>query len=222
MRKRTVVSCENRGILCWFLEHTDLSIVYAGGNHSSERFPEELQKLAMAEKSVFIDLATTSPGVLAELTNRDIPPGSTAVFAETELVEVLPSLLGSPEVQLVDLVASGSPEYKQAKREVRLVLVKPVIQKAIASISFGKDKSTAGRHKWSDTEMERTIDLYLSSQKEEIDVDHAIEELARNLNLSVGQVSMAVDAVGTLDQENPRRYPRPSKRLEQLWKKRGL
>jgi hypothetical protein len=33
---------------------------------------------------------------------------------------------------------------------------------------------------------------------------------------------MAVDAVGTLDPKNPRRYPKPSNGLTQLWKHRGF
>lgn len=77
-------------------------------------------------------------------------------------------------------------------------------------------------HKWTDAEMNQTIELHLVHREDRSSRADAIKELARNLKLGVGQVSMAVDAVGTLDPQDPRRYPRPSKRLAKLWAKRGL
>jgi hypothetical protein len=77
-------------------------------------------------------------------------------------------------------------------------------------------------HQWTDDEMNQTIDLHLAYRSNGTGRKQAIQQLAQKLNLTSNQVKQAVNAVGTLDPLDSRRYPKPSKRLEQLWKQRGF
>ncbi|MBN1210529.1 MAG: hypothetical protein JXB05_37090 [Myxococcaceae bacterium] len=217
-----VVLCHDSEMLSWFLERTDFSFVYADVAPVAERFPAELKEAAAAEKKVVIDLAVTSAKLLSEFIGEQVNPGATALFRGIDLVAVLPSLLGTPEALIIDLFLSQVPDLKQIKREGRTVLVASLLQAALSPAAMGQDDGGAVRHKWTDAEMNQTIELHLDHRSDRSGRADAIKELARNLKLGVGQVSMAVDAVGTLDPQDPRHYPRPSKRLAKLWAKRGF
>ncbi|RKH14938.1 hypothetical protein D7V97_01505 [Corallococcus sp. CA053C] len=208
-------------MLCWFLERTDFSFVYAADVPSAELFPVELKRVAVAETRSVVDLAVTEATLLSAFIGKQVNPGATALFRGIELVVVLPSLLATPEAQLINLLFSQVPEYKQLKQEGRATMVTSLLQATLPPSLMDPDASVLETHRWTDAEMEQTIDLHLAHRADPAARADAIKELARNLKLGVGQVSMAVDAVGTLDPKHPRRYPKPSKKLARLWEKRG-
>jgi hypothetical protein len=217
-----VIPCPDSEVLCWFLERTDFSFVYADVLPTVERFPAELKEVVSAEKKVVIDLAATSAKTLSGFVGEQVNPGATAFFRGIDLVAVLPSLLATPQALLADLLLSQIPEFRQAKQGSRMLAVTALMQIALNPAALGQDEGGVVKHKWTDAEMNQTIDLHLAHRSDRSGRTQAIEELARNLKLSVGQVTMAVDAVGTLDTEDPRRYPKPSKKLAKLWAKRGF
>jgi hypothetical protein len=217
-----VIPCYDSEVLSWFLERTDFSFVYADVVPVAERFPAELKEVAAAEKKVVIDLAVVSAKLLSEFIGEQVNPGATALFRGIDLVAVLPSLLGTPEALLIDLLLSQVPDLKQIKQGGRTLIVTSLLRTALSPAATGQDEGGAVRHKWTDAEMNQTIDLHLAHRADRSGRADAIKELARNLKLGVGQVSMAVDAVGTLDPQDSRRYPKPSKKLAKLWAKRGL
>jgi hypothetical protein len=100
--------------------------------------------------------------------------------------------------------------------------VTALLRAAVNPAAMDQENGGMVKHKWTDAEMDQTIELHLAYRSERSGRADAIKDLARNLKLGVGQVSMAVDAVGTLDPQDPRRYPKPSKKLAKLWAKRGL
>ncbi len=216
-----IISCPDFETLSWFLERTDFSIVYAHSSPSQSLFPGELKEVAAAQKAAVIDLAITSTEILSKIVGEPVHPGATAIFAGIEFAGMLPSALKTQEAVLLDTLLSLSPQIRQAKQEVRTVLVTPLVTQVLAQSALGLEDGI-GTHKWTDLEMNQTIDLHLAHRADRTKRAQAIEELARNLKLSVGQVTMAVNAVGSLDPEDPRRYPRPSNRLARLWKQRGL
>lgn len=217
-----VIPCHDPEVLCWFLERTDFSFVYADALPAVERFPAELKEVVAAEEKVVIDLAVTSAKTLSKLVGEQVNPGATAFFRGIDLVAVIPSLLATPQALLADLLLSQIPEFKQAKQGSRMLAVTTLMQMALNPVALGQDDGGVVKHKWTDAEMNQTIDLHLAHRSDRSGRTQAIEDLARNLKLSVGQVSMAVHAVGVLDPEDPRRYPKPSKRLARLWKQRGF
>lgn len=217
-----VIPCHDSEVLSWFLERTDFSFVYADVVTVAERFPAELKEVAAAEKKVVIDLAATSAKLLSEFIGEQVNPGATALFRGIELVVVLPSLLGTPEARLLDLFLSQVPEIKQMKQESRTAAVTALLRAAVDPAAMDQENGGLVKHKWSDTEMNQTIELHLAHRSDRSGRADAIKELARNLKLGVGQVSMAIDAVGTLDPQDPRRYPKPSKKLAKLWGERGF
>jgi len=217
-----VIPCPDSEVLCWFLERTDFSFVYADVLPAVERFPAELKEVVSAEKKVVIDLAVTSAKTLSGFVGEQVNPGATAFFRGIDLVAVLPSLLATPQALLADLLLSQIPEFRQAKQGSRMLAVTALMQIALNPAALGQDEGGVVKHKWTDAEMNQTIDLHLAHRSDRSGRTQAIEDLARNLKLSVGQVTMAVDAVGTLDTEDPRRYPKPSKKLAKLWAKRGF
>lgn len=217
-----VIPCHDSEVLSWFLERTDFSFVYADVVPVAERFPAELKEVAAAEKNVVIDLAVASAKLLSEFIGEQVNPGATALFRGIELVAVLPSLLGTPEALLIDSLLSQVPDFKQFKQEGRTLMVTSLLRTALSPAATGLDEGGAVRHKWTDAEMNQTIELHLAYRADRAGRADAIKELARNLKLGVGQVSMAVDAVGALDSQDARRYPKPSKKLAKLWAKRGF
>ncbi|HYO53329.1 hypothetical protein [Archangium sp.] len=217
-----VIPCSDSEVLCWFLERTDFSFVYADGIPVAERFPAELKEVAAAEKKVVIDLAVTSAKLMSEFVGEQVNPGATAFFRGTELVAVLPSLVATPQAMVADLLLSQIPEFKQMKQGGRTVAVTALVRMVLNPAAMGQDEETVVKHRWTDSEMNQTIELHLAHRSDRSGRADAIKELARNLKLGVGQVSMAVDAVGTLDPQDPRRYPKPSKKLAKLWAKRGF
>lgn len=216
-----VILCHDSEVLSWFLERTDFSLVYADVVPATERFPAELKEVAAAEK-VVVDLAVTSAKLLSEFIGEQVNPGATALYRGIELVAVLPSALGTQEAVLFDLLLSQVPEIKQLKQQGRRAAVTALLRTVVNPAVMDPEDGGMGRHKWTEAEMNQTIDLHLAHRSDRSGRADAIQELARNLKLGVGQVSMAVDAVGTLDPQDPRRYPRPSKKLAKLWAKRGL
>jgi len=217
-----VIVCHDFDTLAWFLERTDVSFIYADVTPAVERFPSELKEIAASEKKVVIDLAVVSAKLLSEFIGEQVNPGATALFRGTSLVVVLPSILATPEALFVDLLLSQIPDFKQAKQQSRAVVVTTLLQTVLSPAAAEQDDGGVGKHRWTDAEMDQTIELHLAHRSERSGRADAIKELARNLKLGVGPVSMAVDAVGTLDPQDPRRYPKPSKKLARLWAKRGL
>ncbi|WP_404363653.1 hypothetical protein ACIHQR_26360 [Corallococcus coralloides] len=209
-------------MLSWFLERTDFSFVYAGGVPVAGHFPPELKAVSEAEKKVVVDLAVTSAKLLSEFIGEQVSPGATALFRGIELVAVLHSPLRTQEAQFFELLLSQVPEFKQMKQEGRAAIVTGLLRSAVDSAGMDLESGGLVKHKWSDAEMEQTIELHLHHRADLSGRADAIEQLARNLKLGVGQVSMAVDAVGTLDPQDPRRYPKPSKKLARLWARRGF
>ncbi|MGE6762143.1 hypothetical protein ACQKGO_29305 [Corallococcus interemptor] len=209
-------------MLSWFLERTDFSFVYADGVPIAERIPPELKAVAASEKKVVVDLAVTSAKLLSKFIDEQVNPGTTALFRGIELVAVLPSPLRTQEAQFFELLLSQIPEFKQAKQDGRAAIVAALLRSAVDPAGMGMESEGLVKHKWSEAEMEQTIELHLHHRSDRSGRAEAIEELARNLKLGVGQVSMAVDAVGTLDPQDPRRYPKPSKKLARLWARRGF
>lgn len=217
-----VILCHDSEVLSWFLERTDFSFVYADVVPVAERFPAELKEVAAAEKKVVIDLAVTSAKLLSEFIGEQVNPGATALYRGIELVVVLPSLLRTQEALFLDLLLSQVPEIKQMKQEGRTAAVTALLRTAVNPAAMDPENGGMVKHKWTDDEMNQTIDLHLAHRSDRSGRADAIKELARNLKLGVGQLSMAVDAVGALDPQDPRRYPRPSKKLAKLWAKRGF
>lgn len=217
-----VIPCQSLEVLCWFLEHTDFSIIYAGDLLSLERFPSELREVAEETKAMAIDLASTSVETLSRLVGKPVHTGTTAVFRGIDLVEILPSLLETPEVRLADWFLSQVPEFKQMKQIGRKAFIAAIVKAALVSPIASTGAGGVGKHKRMDSELEQIIELHLASRRDKSGRTQAIEELAGKLKLGVGQVAMMVDAVEALDPDEVRRYPKPSKRLAQLWKQRGF
>ncbi|HEX8700243.1 MAG TPA: hypothetical protein VF815_15460 [Myxococcaceae bacterium] len=216
-----VILCHDAGTLTWFLERTDFSFVYADTVPAVERFPGELKEIAASEKRVVIDLAVAPAKLVAEFIGEQVNPGATVLFLGTQLVVVLNSLLATPEAQLLDLLLSQVPDFKQLKQQGRTAVITALLQTMNPAVT-DQDDGAVVKHKWTDAEMDQTIDLHLAHRSDKTGRVDAIEKLARNLKLGVGQVSMAVDAVGSLDPQDPRRYPKPSRKLARLWAKRGF
>ncbi len=216
-----VILCHDSDTLTWFLERTDFSFVYADAIPLVERFPGELREIASSEKRIVIDLAVVSAKLVSEFIGEQVNPGATVLFRGPDLVVVLQSLLATPEIQLLDLLLSQAPDFKQAKQQGRTAAVTALLQLVNPAVT-GQDDGAVVMHKWTDAEMNQTIELHLAHRSDKTGRTEAIKELARSLKLGVGQVSMAVNAVGTLDSQDPRRYPRPSKRLARLWVNRGF
>lgn len=214
-----IISCPDSDVLGWFLARTDLSFVYAAADANAKLFPEELTEIAI-EKKMAIDYGVTSAEVLTRFLGMKVAPGTTAFFLGTELIGVSPSLLETPELILADAVFSLFPEFRQLKREGRAGLMNALLDKVRGASLLGMEEEVAN-HRWTPPEMEQTIDLHLEFRSGKPGRDDAIEVLARSLKLGIGQVAMAVSAVGSLDPEDPRRYPKPSKKLAKLWAKRG-
>jgi hypothetical protein len=217
-----VIPCHDFDVLCWFLAHSDFSIIYADTVPSAKPFPVDLHEVAAVERGAVVDLAITSTDTLSKFVNEPVNPGTTAVFMGGELVAVLRSLLATQETVLADWFLSLHPDFKKMKQAGRAAVLNPIVKQMVVTATMGGGEEATVRHKWTEPEMDQTIDLHLAYRSNNAGRTQAIEELSRNLKLSVGQITMAVDAVGTLDPEEPRRYPKPSKKLARLWKKRGL
>lgn len=77
------------------------------------------------------------------------------------------------------------------------------------------------RHRWTPPERERTIDIYLKHQHALVAYGKDVVALSRELDIPFHKVLAAVDAVGSLDVENPRKVPGGSKALRAEWARRN-